>query len=191
MHQLSEASSPGATSPPLPSAGAADASHYNALLERELRKTAEAEKSRIASLTHYEDQNYTAIDEYKRALSRERRHSSSLAAELTQYKFSSRYASCNVHSAAEIDEEARVNALIKNIGTMKRDMNEDRCRVVMELEREEERIINGLMMRLEDVEREKMLLEQEIGNVRSGGRGSIAGSGGMGTVRGDGGDART
>lgn len=75
-----------------------------------------------------------------------------------------------MYSEAEISEEARINNLIKNIDHLKRDMNEDKCRVVMELEREEERIINGLMGRLEEVNREKRLLESQI-------HGRVGGSG--------------
>jgi len=113
-----------------------------------------------------------------------------MALELARYKFSTRYTSCNIHSAAEINEEARINHLIKNIDTMKRDMNEDRCRVVMELEREEERIINGLVSRLEEVKREKMLLERQIGSVRgtattSSGAGGAGVGAGMGMIDGE------
>jgi len=153
--------------------------HYNALLNQALHETATREKSRIDSLTRHETQNYTTVDEYRHALSRERRHSTTMALELAHYKFATRYTSCNIHSAAEINEEARINHLIKNIDTMKRDMNEDRCRVVMELEREEERIINGLVSRLEEVKREKMLLERQIGSVR-GTATTFAGAGGAG-----------
>lgn len=156
--------------------------HCNALLNQALHEATRREKSRTDSLTQHESQNYTTVEEYKHALSRERRHSTTLAVELAHYKFLTRYASCNVHAAAEINEEARINHLIKNIDNMKRDMNEDRCRVAMELEREEERIVNGLMTRLEEVEREKMLLERQIGSVR----GTTAGSTGFGIAGGAG-----
>ena len=165
-----------------PQLNPSDAARYNTMLNQALNETSQREKSRIASLTEHEAQNYTTIDEYKHALSRERRHSTSLAMELAQYKFLTRYTSCNVHSADEIDEERR-NSLIKNIDNMKRNMNDEKCRVVMELEREEERIINGLMMRLEEVKKEKMLLETQIGNhVQSG----TSGAGVVGTGRGGG-----
>lgn len=166
-----------------PQLNPSDAARYNTMLNQALNETSQREKSRIASLTEHEAQNYTTIDEYKHALSRERRHSTSLAMELAQYKFLTRYTSCNVHSADEIDEERRINSLIKNIDNMKRNMNDEKCRVVMELEREEERIINGLMMRLEEVKKEKMLLETQIGNhVQSG----TSGAGVVGTGRGGG-----
>lgn len=152
-----------------PQLNPSDAARYNTMLNEALNETSHREKTRVASLTEHEAQNYTTIDEYKHALSRERRHSTSLAIELAQYKFLTRYTSCNIHSADEIDEERRINSLIKNIDSMKRNMNDEKCRVVMELEREEERIINGLMMRLEEVKKEKMLLETQIGNhVQSG-----------------------
>jgi len=94
-----------------------------------------------------------------------------------------------VHSAAEISEEARVNFLIKNINVMKKDMKEDKCRTVMELEREEERIINGLVGRLEELKREKMLLECQIGSSR-GAAVRHVGAGGMMGGRMDGDEAR-
>ena len=68
-----------------------------------------------------------------------------------------------------------MNKLIKNIDDMKKDMKEDKIRVVMELEREEEGIVNGLMGRLEDVRREKRMLEQRV---YSGG--GVGGGGGFG-----------
>lgn len=143
--------------------------HYNNLLNQAQSQALQHEQARIASLTAHEA-SYTTINEYKHALARERRHSSHLTAELTSYKFLSKYQSCLLYSEAEISEEARINNLIKNIDHLKRDMNEDKCRVVMELEREEERIINGLMGRLEEVNREKKLLESQI-------HGRVGGSG--------------
>lgn len=68
-----------------------------------------------------------------------------------------------------------MNKLIKNIDDMKKDMKEDKIRVVMELEREEEGIVNGLMGRLEDVRREKRMLEQRVYS------GGVGGGGGFGS----------
>ncbi len=136
--------------------------HYNHLLHQSLLQTQSHEQHRIQQQTHHETQNYTTIDEYRHALSRERRHSLTLSLELTYYKFLSKYQSCSLHSNLEMNEEARLNKLIKNIDCMKKDMKEDKVRCVMELEREEEGIVNGLMGRLEDVRREKMLLERQV-----------------------------
>ncbi|KAL3827362.1 hypothetical protein ACHAXA_003096 [Cyclostephanos tholiformis] len=162
----------GVASPPL-SPSHQNHHHYDALLRQALHATAERERLRIESLTRHESENYSTIEQYQRALAYERRHhSTALALEVTKLSFHNRYTSCDVHSAAEISEEARINNMIKNITTLKKDMNEDRCRVVMELEREEERIINRLMMRLEVVTREKRLLECQIkglGSVRKQG----------------------
>lgn len=49
-------------------------------------------------------------------------------------------------------------------------MEEEKIRCVMELEREEEGIVNGLMGRLEDVRREKRMLEERV--YSSGGNGN-------------------
>jgi hypothetical protein len=150
--------------------------HYNHLLHQSLLQTQSNEQHRIQQQTHHETQNYTTIDEYRHALSRERRHSLTLSLELTYYKFLSKYQSCSLHSNLEMNEEARLNKLIKNIDCMKKDMKEDKIRCVMELEREEEGIVNGLMGRLEDVRREKMLLERQV---YSGGCSGVVGVGGF------------
>jgi len=68
-----------------------------------------------------------------------------------------------------MDEEARLNRIIQNVDELKRGMEEEKIRCVMELEREEEGIVNGLMGRLEDVRREKRMLEERVYN--SGGSG--------------------
>lgn len=136
--------------------------HYDALLRQALSATAERERSRIESLTRHESENYSTVEQYQRALAHERKYSAALALDVTKLSFHTRYTSCDVHAAAEISEEARINNMIKNMTTLKKDMNEDRCRVMMELEREEEGIINRLMMRLDEVTREKRLLECRI-----------------------------
>ena len=152
--------------PPLPLPPATESSHkrhYDVLLHHALHVTAERERSRIELLTRHESENYTTIEQYQRALSHERRHhSTALALEVTRLSFHAKFLSCDIHTAAEISEEARINSIIKNITTMKKDMNEERGRVIMELEREEERISNRLMLRLEEVTKEKRLLECQI-----------------------------
>ncbi|KAL3769308.1 hypothetical protein ACHAW5_003843 [Stephanodiscus triporus] len=158
--------------------------YYDALLRQALSATAERERSRIEALTGYESENYSTIEQYQRALAHERRYSAALALDVTKLSFHTRYTSCDVHAAAEVSEEARINNMIKNMTTLKKDMNEDRCRVMMELEREEEGIINRLMMRLEEVTREKRLLECRIkglqGNIEGGKVGGGDDDGGVG-----------
>lgn len=144
--------------------------HYHTLLNQYETKALAEEKARVESLKEHELQ-YTTIEEYQHALARERRHSLSLVQELSQYKFHSRYQSCQLYSEAEINEEAKVNLLIKNIEGIIKEKNEDKVRTVMELEREEERMINVLMERLERVNREKGMLERQIYGV--GGRGGV------------------
>ncbi|KAL7529194.1 hypothetical protein ACHAWF_002877, partial [Thalassiosira exigua] len=138
---------------------------HDALLRRALEEATERERSRAASLAEIEA-GYETIEEYRLALARERRHSTNLARELARSDFMARYAACGAHVAEELEEEARINHLIKGIDHLKKDMNESRCRAVMELEREEERMINTLVARLEEVTREKRLLETQIGSAR-------------------------
>lgn len=74
-----------------------------------------------------------------------------------------------------------MNKVFKNIDDMKRNLKEDKIRCVMELEREEEGIVNGLMGRLEDVRREKMMLERQVYNsATTSGGGVRFGIGGVG-----------
>ena len=135
--------------------------HYHTLLNQYQSRALAEEKTRIANLQQHEEQ-YTTVNEYKHALARERRHILSLVQELSLYKFNIRYQSCQLYSEAEINEEHKVNTLIKNMEGIIKEKNEDKVRTVMELEREEERMINGLMERLERVNREKGMLERQI-----------------------------
>ena len=74
-----------------------------------------------------------------------------------------------------MNEEAKVNLLIKNMEGIIKSKDEDKVRTVMELEREEERMINVLMERLERVNREKGMLERQI--YGSGGTDGLSGAG--------------
>lgn len=60
-------------------------------------------------------------------------------------------------------------------------MAEEKGRVVMELEREEERVVNGLMGRLEALRREKEMLEGELRRLGRGGNVGL-GVGGAGVM---------
>jgi len=61
-----------------------------------------------------------------------------------------------------MSEEARLNRIMKHVGELKRGMEEEKIRCVMELEREEEGIVNSLMGRLDEVRREKRMLEERV-----------------------------
>ena len=111
------------------------------------------------------------MEEYRRLLLIERRKSAALAQELAITKHHMAQASCLAHTAAEVDGEAAVNHLIKSMHSLRKNMEEHNCRTVMELEREEERIVNGLMIRLEEVTREKRMLEMQIDTFGMGGGG--------------------
>ena len=153
--------------------------HYHSLLSQFQSKALADEKSRVESLKDHESQ-YTTVDEYKHALARERRHTLGLVQELSYHKFNSKYQSCSLYSEAEINEEAKVNLLIKNMEGIIKEKEEDKIKTVMELEREEERMINVLMGRLERVNREKMMLERQI--YGAGGSGSGLSGAGRGTA---------
>lgn len=78
-----------------------------------------------------------------------------------------------------------MNKVFKNIDTMKKVLKEEKIRCVMELEREEEGIVNGLMGRLEDVRREKMMLERQVYCNSSNNCTTSGGGGGMSMFGGD------
>lgn len=144
--------------------------------EERLRKEAttkalSVERDRITSLEAVES-NYTTLDEFRAALKRERRRSARLAADLAIH----RWDAVSVQAAAEVTEESRVNALVRHMTRMK----EERSRLIVELEREEECIANRLMGRLEAVRREKRLLELQIEEGGAGGVGAGNGFGGGG-----------
>lgn len=170
---------PSLGSRPNPPPFAHEDERYHSLLSRFQSKALADEKSRVESLKEHESL-YTTIDEYKHALARERRHTLGLVQELSYHKFNSKYQSCSLYSEAEINEEAKVNLLIKNMEGIIKEKEEDKIKTVMELEREEERMINVLMGRLESVNREKTMLEKQI--YGAGGSGCGLGGAGRGTA---------
>ena len=156
------------SSPDLPSrlASLSDDPAYQALLSRALDSALDSENRRVDALLRHEAEACRTVEDLRRALARERRHSARLALELARHELTARYVGCVVHGAAEIDEEARVNAMRRSFETdrrrREREMNEEKGRVIFELEREEERMVMGLMERLEGMGREKALLERRI-----------------------------
>ncbi|EJK49335.1 hypothetical protein THAOC_31801 [Thalassiosira oceanica] len=150
--------------------------NFAKLVKEELNKTMERERERASALVARETENYTTVDEYKHALARERRYSATLSLELTHYKFLTKYTSCNVHTAAEINEEARINSIIRNVDNMKHSLEKEKARAVMEVECEEEKIVNRLMERLQEVTKEKRLLEEKLQGVRQVAADDLVGS---------------
>lgn len=88
------------------------------------------------------------------ALRRERAHSSRLAADLAAL----RSAAVASQAEAEINEEGRINCLMRRLECLQR----EKGRIIVELEREEEMLTNTLQKKLNEVRREKALLEQQI-----------------------------
>ncbi|KAL7461572.1 hypothetical protein ACHAXS_001987 [Conticribra weissflogii] len=151
---------------------------YQALLTQTLQTTLQREQTRLSELDAHERANYTTLAQYRHALSRERRRSLSLSLQLAEYQLLAKFSSCSLHTDMEIDEEARMNRLRKWMCRKEREMAEEKGRVVMELEREEERMVNGLMGRLEGLRREKEMLEGELRRLGWGGGLGIDGNGG-------------
>lgn len=93
-------------------------------------------------------------DELRLALRRERTHSSKLAADLAALR-SMAVAS---QAEAEVHEEGRINCLMRRL----EGLQQEKGRIIVELEREEEMLTNTLQKKLNEVRREKALLEQQI-----------------------------
>ena len=67
--------------------------------------------------------------------------------------------SCSQSQAeAEIEDESRMNALMRRLDTVQR----EKGRIIVELEREEEMLTNTLQKKLIEVRKEKAQLEQQI-----------------------------
>lgn len=94
------------------------------------------------------------VEGLKRALKKERAHSSRLAVDLATL----RSAAVQSQADAEIHEEGRINGLMRRL----EGLQQEKGRIIFELEREEEMLTNTLQKKLNEVRREKALLEQQI-----------------------------
>lgn len=97
--------------------------------------------------------NMTA-DELRTILKTERRRMAKIAADLAAL----RMAAVELQSQAEVIEENRINGLMRRL----EDMQQEKGRIILELEREEELLTNTLQKQLSEVRREKALLQQQI-----------------------------
>ena len=112
----------------------------------------EAERSRIKDLEAREkDMDAAAL---RIQLRRERQHSTRLAADLAALWSSA----VQSQAEAEIEDESRMNALMRRLDTVQR----EKGRIIVELEREEEKLTNSLQKKLNEMREEKAELEQQI-----------------------------
>lgn len=116
-------------------------------------QASETERRRI-SFSEAKEKSITNCDELRVVLKRERMHSTRLACDLAALKS----AALASQAEAEIVEEGRINCLMRRLENLQR----EKGRIVVELEREEEMLTNTLQKKLNDVRREKQLLEQQI-----------------------------
>ena len=112
----------------------------------------EAERSRIKDLEAKEKD--MDADALRVQLRRERQHSARLAADLAALWSSA----VQSQAEAEIEDESRMNALMRRLDTVQR----EKGRIIVELEREEEMLTNTLQKKLNEVRKEKAQLEQQI-----------------------------
>merc|ERR1712226_239226 len=100
-----------------------------------------------------EEANMTA-DEVRAVLKKERRRASKMAADLAVFRMTA----VELQSEAEVVEESRINGLMRRLD----DLQQEKGRIILDLEREEEMLTNTLQKQLNEVRREKSLLQQQI-----------------------------
>ena len=114
------------------------------------------ERSRIRTLEEAEAS--LSLEELRHVLKRERLHSLHLTGELAAIK--SALVTCQAE--AEIHEEGRINTLMRRVHNQMESMQREKERIIVELEREEEMLTNTLQKKLEEVRREKEILQRKI-----------------------------
>lgn len=127
--------------PPEPTSTQKAMEHASAL-ERERAKKMEQEEV-----------NMTA-DELRQVLKKERYRIARFAADLAALKATA----VQSQLEAEVIEEGRINGLMRRLDHLQ----QEKGRIIVELEREEEMLTNTLQKKLNEVRREKALLEQQI-----------------------------
>eukprot|EP00559_Dactyliosolen_fragilissimus_P004336 CAMPEP_0184869190 /NCGR_PEP_ID=MMETSP0580-20130426/33307_1 /TAXON_ID=1118495 /ORGANISM="Dactyliosolen fragilissimus" /LENGTH=397 /DNA_ID=CAMNT_0027370517 /DNA_START=22 /DNA_END=1215 /DNA_ORIENTATION=+ len=120
--------------------------------EKAVEQAHAQERTRIQQLEAKE----TNMDEegLRRALKRERMHSTRLAGEIAALKAEA----VRSQAEAEVHEEGRINGLMRRLDCLQR----EKGRIIVELEREEEMLTNTLQKKLNEVRREKAHLERRI-----------------------------
>jgi len=115
---------------------------------------AAAQKERIRAKEMEKLEENVSIDDLKRILKRERIRMSRMAADLAAMKVST----VQSVAEAEVNEEGRINCLMRRLEGVK----QERGRVILDLEREEDMLTNNLQEKLDHVRREKTMLERKV-----------------------------
>lgn len=100
-----------------------------------------------------EETDFTA-SQLRQVLREERIRMSRIAAELAQLKSSA----VSSQLESEVNEEGRINCVLRQLDGVQ----QEKGRIILELEREEEMLTNTLQKKLNQVKKEKQVLQQQI-----------------------------
>jgi hypothetical protein len=126
------------------------------VMKQAVESALSTERTRIRTLEEAEAS--LTLEELRHVLKKERLHSLHLTGELAAIK--SALVTCQAE--AEIHEEGRINTLMRRVHTQMESMQREKERIIVELEREEEMLTNTLQKKLEEVRREKEMLQRKI-----------------------------
>ncbi|GKY93054.1 hypothetical protein MPSEU_000273700 [Mayamaea pseudoterrestris] len=122
------------------------------VIQKAMEAASAAERVRARKLEEHEA-NMSA-DELRHVLKQERHRTARFAADLVGL----RQSSVQSQMEAEVIEEGRINGLVRRLDILQ----QEKGRIIVELEREEELLTNTLIKKLDQVKREKAALEKQI-----------------------------
>ncbi|KAL7564830.1 hypothetical protein ACA910_021086 [Epithemia clementina (nom. ined.)] len=120
--------------------------------QRAMEAAVASERKRAKEL-EVEEAHMTA-DELRTVLKTERRRTAKILADLAAF----RLAAVELQLEAEVIEEGRINGLMRRLDYLQ----QEKGRIIFDLEREEEMLTNSLQKQLNEVRKEKALLQQQI-----------------------------
>jgi len=120
--------------------------------QKAMEEASTAERLRARELERQEA-DLTA-DQLRAVLKQERRRTAKLAADLAALKITA----VQLQAQAEVHEERSVNSLMRRLDQVQ----QEKGRIIVELEREEEMMTNTLQKQLHELQREKSVLQQQI-----------------------------
>jgi hypothetical protein len=127
------------------------------LQQKAMEAAVSAERARARQLE--EQETSLSADDLRQVLKHERHRMGRLAGDLAGMKQSS----VQSQLEAEVIEEGRINGIMRRLDVLQ----QEKGRIIVELEREEELLTNTLQKKLDQVRREKEALEKQIERERS------------------------
>ena len=119
-----------------------------------IEQALQTERARIRNLEKIESSSSLTTSDLRCALKKERLHSLKLTHDLATLKSQA----IQSQAQAEVHEEWAINGLLRRLECLQA----EKGRIIVELEREEEMLTNTLQKKLNEVRREKALLQKKI-----------------------------